>query len=76
MCRLVVERMRAHGRERDVTHWSFPEAGHVLFRWLPDASGAPPPQPPMPVDLGGTPSSAEAVHASAWPKVLAALRGG
>jgi uncharacterized protein len=76
MCRMLVERMRVHGREHDVTHLSFPDAGHVLFRWVPDAAGAPPPQSPMPVDLGGNQSAAEQAHAIAWPKVVAALRGG
>jgi uncharacterized protein len=73
MCRMLVDRMRAHGREQDVTHLSFPAAGHVLFRWVPDApAGA----PPMPVDLGGSESAAEQAHAIAWPKVVATLRGG
>jgi uncharacterized protein len=73
MCRMLVERMRAHGREQDVGHLSFPAAGHVLFRWIPDApAGA----PPIPVDLGGSQSAAEQAHAIAWPKVVATLRGG
>lgn len=72
MCRMLVERMRAHGREQDVTHLSFLAAGHVLFRWEPDPGATP---PPMPFDLGGSESSAEQAHAIAWPKVVATLRG-
>jgi uncharacterized protein len=68
MCRMVVDRMRANGRERDVQHLSFPEAGHVLFPY--DAGGAP---PPMPFDLGGNPVAAERAHAIAWPEVVRTL---
>jgi pimeloyl-ACP methyl ester carboxylesterase len=32
MCRMVVERMRLHGRADDVDHLNYPDAGHFLFR--------------------------------------------
>jgi dienelactone hydrolase len=69
MCRMVVERMRAKGRARDVVHLNFPAAGHVLFPFDPDAA-----PPPMPVDLGGTPAAAQQAHAAAWPEVVRTLR--
>jgi dienelactone hydrolase len=68
MCRMVIDRMRANGRESDVRHLSFPDAGHVLFPY--DAGGAP---PPVPFDLGGSPAAAQQAHAIAWPEVIRAL---
>lgn len=70
MCRMLVARMHAHGRAHDVAHLSFPDAGHVLFPYDPDA-----PSPTMPVDLGGSPAAAQRAHAIAWPKVVRTLRG-
>jgi uncharacterized protein len=69
MCRMLVERMRANGRERDVQHLSFPGAGHVLFPY--DAAGWAP--QPMPFELGGSPAAAERAHAIAWPEVVRTL---
>lgn len=68
MCRMLVDRMRANGRARDVQHLSFPTAGHVLFPY--DAGGAP---PPLPFDLGGSAGAAAEAHAIAWPQVVRAL---
>jgi hypothetical protein len=65
---MVVARMQAHGRERDVVHLNVPEAGHVLFPFDP---GAPP--PPLPFDLGGSPGAQQA-HAIAWPQTVRTLR--
>lgn len=44
MCRMVVGRMRQHGRDSSVSHLNYPEAGHVLF---PDknVTGVTPPMP-------------------------------
>jgi hypothetical protein len=69
MCRMVVERLQAHGRARDVTHLNFPEAGHALFPFEPD-----PAAPPLPFDLGGSPLAAQQAHAIAWPQVVKTLR--
>jgi len=70
MCRMVVERMRQHGRASSVSHLNYPEAGHVLF---PDknVTGV---TPPMPFDLGGSPEAAAAAHTSAWKQVVGHLR--
>jgi acetyl esterase/lipase len=68
MCAMVVDRMRRAGREGLVRHLNFPEGGHVLFPSLaPVPSGA---ALPMRFDLGGSPESASAVHAIAWPEVV------
>jgi hypothetical protein len=75
MCRMLVDRMRANGRERDVRHINFPEAGHVLFPY--DAGGADGGEAPtpMPYDLGGSTAAAQQAHALAWPEVVKTLRG-
>ena len=64
MARMIVERMRAHGRSSDVRHLDFPECGHVVVRpWPPGAA------PPMPYDNGGTPEALDAAHEVALPAV-------
>ena len=73
MCRMAVERMRAHGRVDDVRHLNYPEAGHGLFPYT-GPSGATP-RPSMRLDLGGSLAAATAAHADAWPHVTAHLRG-
>jgi uncharacterized protein len=72
ICDMVVQRMNSHGRDGDVAHLHYPEAGHRLFPWTP------PPDvlfPPFPAALGGTPGKDAAAHASAWPHVVAHLKG-
>jgi acetyl esterase/lipase len=69
MCQMLVDRMRANGRECDVQHLNFPAAGHVLFPY--DAAGGAP--QPMPFDLGGSPAAGEQAHEIAWPQVVKTL---
>jgi dienelactone hydrolase len=66
MCRMLVERMQANGRARDVVHLNFPDAGHVLFPFEPD--------PAVPFDLGGSLAAAQQAHAMAWPETVKTLR--
>jgi uncharacterized protein len=73
MCRMVVERMRLHGRADDVVHLNYPEAGHSLFPYRRPITGAA--RPSMPFDLGGNPGAGAAAHAAAWNQVVARLRG-
>jgi dienelactone hydrolase len=74
MCRMLVDRMGANGRKRDVRHINFPDAGHVLFPYA--ARGADEGDaPPMPYDLGGSPAAAQQAHAIAWPEVVRTLQG-
>jgi hypothetical protein len=74
MCRLIVERMRRHGRGDAVRHLNYPEAGHALFpSERPSESSA---TSPMPLDLGGDPEADRAAHLAAWPVVVSHLRGG
>ena len=73
MCRMAVERMRAHGRADDVTHLNYPDAGHGLFPYR-GSSGATSGQP-MRLDLGGSAAAAAAAHNDAWPRVIGHLRG-
>ena len=68
MCRMVVERMRRSGREHDVQHLSFADAGHALFPYEPDSASQ-----PMPFDLGGSAAAIEKAHALAWPEVVRTL---
>jgi len=71
MARMIVDRMRAHGRGADVRHLDFPECGHVVVRpWPPGQA------PPMPFDNGGTDEALDAVHDVALPAVVGHLRGG
>jgi methyltransferase (TIGR00027 family) len=73
MSRLAVERMRAHGRENDIVHLHYPEAGHGLFPYRPPSgtSGG----MPLRLDLGGTLDALRAAHADAWPRVVEWLKG-
>jgi pimeloyl-ACP methyl ester carboxylesterase len=72
MCRMAVERMRRHGRERDVEHLNYPEAGHGLFPYRGPSGNAI--ANPMRLDLGGSEDAWRRAHADAWPKVVAVLR--
>jgi hypothetical protein len=74
MCDMVVERMKAHGRGRDVLHLHYPKAGHALMPYLRVPAGSP--AMSMPYDLGGGPELSHAVHVDAWPQVVAHLRTG
>ena len=72
MCEMIVARMVAHGRSKDVMHLHYPEAGHMLF---PYARPSDVNFPQFPMDLGGTPEADAKAHDSAWPSVVAHLRG-
>jgi hypothetical protein len=72
MCRMVVDRMRRHGRLSSVSHLNYPQAGHVLFPYRTVSPHGV--MVPMPFDLGGGPEAATAAHASAWKQVVAHLR--
>jgi pimeloyl-ACP methyl ester carboxylesterase len=70
MARIIVDRMRAHGRGADVRHLDFPECGHVVVRpWPPGQA------PPMPYDNGGTAEALDAAHDQALPAVVRHLGG-
>ena len=70
MARMIVDRMRAHGRDADVRHLDFPECGHVIVRpWAPGEA------PPMPFDNGGTAEALDAAHDMALPAVARHLAG-
>jgi dienelactone hydrolase len=69
MCRMVVDRMRRAGRERDVKHLNFPDAGHVLFPF----GSVQEIDTPFHLELGGRDGAIEAVHRTAWPEVVRTL---
>jgi pimeloyl-ACP methyl ester carboxylesterase len=71
MCRMVVERMRRAGRERNVKHLSYAEAGHVLFPF----GSVQEIDTPFRLELGGSDGSTESVHRTAWPEVVRTLKG-
>jgi dienelactone hydrolase len=71
MCRMVVERMRNAGRERDVEHLNFPDAGHVLFPF----GSVHAIDTPFRLELGGSDGATEAAHRTAWPDVVRTLKG-
>ncbi|HYD08927.1 MAG TPA: acyl-CoA thioester hydrolase/BAAT C-terminal domain-containing protein, partial [Acidimicrobiales bacterium] len=68
MARMIVERMAAHGRRRDVEHLDFPDCGHVVVRPWPKGM-----DPPMEFDNGGTVAGLDAAHDVALPAVVAHL---
>jgi dienelactone hydrolase len=70
MARIIVERMKAHGRSAEVRHLDFPECGHVVVR--PWARGQ---APPTPFDNGGTADALDAAHDVALPAVVHHLSG-
>jgi dienelactone hydrolase len=72
MCRMIADRMAAHGRRADVTHLNYPEAGHGLFPYTGPSGASPRAQ--MRLDLGGSAAASQAAHADAWPRVVAHLR--
>jgi pimeloyl-ACP methyl ester carboxylesterase len=72
MCRMVVDRMRQHGRGNAVRHLHYPEAGHVLIPYPPSTGEAA--TTPMAFDLGGSSEAASQTHIDAWPQVVAHLR--
>ncbi|WP_394553573.1 acyl-CoA thioesterase/bile acid-CoA:amino acid N-acyltransferase family protein [Agromyces sp. MMS24-JH15] len=73
----VVDRLREHGFEYEVTHLSYDQAGHTLgpahapatlnrmFWKQPGSDG-----PPLVLALGGTPEGIAAARNDLWPKVL------
>jgi dienelactone hydrolase len=71
MARMIVERMKAHGRGADVRHLDFPECGHVVVRPWPQGHA-----PPMPFDNGGTDEALDAAHHVALPAVVTHLSEG
>jgi dienelactone hydrolase len=70
MARLIVDRMKTHGRSADVRHLDFPKCGHVVVRpWAPGQA------PPTPFDNGGTADALDAAHDVALPAVVRHLSG-
>jgi hypothetical protein len=69
MCQMILERVRAHGRE-DVRHLEYADAGHALVPYDPGDI----PQRGLRIDVGGSPEAARAAHEQAWPIVLGHLR--
>jgi hypothetical protein len=72
MCDMIMARMSAHGRQHDVRHLHYASAGHMLFPYTRPSDLT---FPPYPAELGGTPKADADAHASAWPTVVAHLRG-
>jgi acetyl esterase/lipase len=72
MCDMIVARMSAHGRQDDVKHLHYADAGHMLFPYTRPSDVT---FPALPMDVGGTPQADADAHASAWPQVVAHLRG-
>ncbi len=66
MARTLVERMTAVGRADDVTHISYPGAGHLLFWDYLPATAADRNAGQI---FGGTPAATAAARADSWPKI-------
>jgi uncharacterized protein len=71
MCRMLVDRMREHGRSDDIEHLDFPSAGHGVLQVLALPEGSAPP----PYDLGGSHETNRAATEAAKELVFAYLRG-
>jgi dienelactone hydrolase len=71
MCDMIVARMAAHGRNADVVHLHYPDAGHMLF---PYSRPSDVPFPAFPAEVGGTPEADAHAHVSAWPAVVRHLQ--
>src|SRR5436305_648330 len=67
MAQMLVDRMTAAGRQRDVVHVCYPAAGHLI---TPDQAGS----RPDGTDMGGTPQDDVEAAAAAWNTAIEFLR--